>query len=153
MSAVNSNPVIGIVIIARHGDREGMYQSPCPTAFLYHSSNSDQNTQIAAPTSSPRAIQLTYPLFALPGFYQDPKTYTATSTAITPVGEVQEYQLGSLLRSIYVNTSSPHYVTGLNPVTLIDPQINSTVDGGGEGSVVFDSAVALFQGLYPPNPA
>jgi hypothetical protein len=30
-------------------------------------------------------------------------------------------------------------------------QIHIRVKAGGEGTVVFDSAIALLQGLYPPN--
>lgn len=40
--SLNTNPVIGVVVIARHGDRAG--------------------------------------------FYQSPTTYTATATAVTPLG-------------------------------------------------------------------
>jgi len=31
-------------------------------------------------------------------------------------------------------------------------EIHVRVKGGGEGTVVFDSAIALLQGLFPPNP-
>lgn len=31
-------------------------------------------------------------------------------------------------------------------------EIRVRVKNGGEGSVIFDSAIALLQGLYPPNP-
>lgn len=31
-------------------------------------------------------------------------------------------------------------------------EIKVRVKAGGEGTVVFDSAIALLQGLYPPNP-
>ena len=75
----DDSTVIGVVILARHGDREG--------------------------------------------FYQDPNTYTASSTTITPLGEVrcastihcmrhcpnlhsmnvqkQEFQLGTTIRNLY----------------------------------------------------
>ncbi len=45
MAADDQSKVLGIVVLARHGDRQG--------------------------------------------FYQDPLTYTASATAITPLGEVQ----------------------------------------------------------------
>jgi lysosomal acid phosphatase len=31
-------------------------------------------------------------------------------------------------------------------------QVHVRVKAGGEGTVVFDSAIALLQGLFPPNP-
>ncbi|KAM0750671.1 phosphoglycerate mutase-like protein [Meredithblackwellia eburnea MCA 4105] len=107
MASNNTNPVIGVVMMMRHGDRQG--------------------------------------------FYQSPTTYTATATAITPVGEFQEYQLGDLMRRTYAVEDSPSYITGLNPTELIATQINSTADGGGEGGVIFDSAMAMWQGFYPPR--
>ncbi|KAM0791863.1 hypothetical protein ACM66B_004120 [Microbotryomycetes sp. NB124-2] len=104
----NTNPVLGVVIMARHGDRSG--------------------------------------------FYQDPTSYKTTSTAITPLGEQQCYQLGQLLRSRYGNETSETYVTGLETGdTLVPSQFNVTVDGGGEGGVISDSAVAMFQGWFPPK--
>ncbi|KAK4046764.1 hypothetical protein OIV83_005869 [Microbotryomycetes sp. JL201] len=107
-SSDNSNPVLGIVIMARHGDRQG--------------------------------------------FYQDPTTYKTTDTAITPLGEQQCFQLGQLLRSRYSNDSSPTYVQDLAVGDTLDPnQFNVTVDGGGEGGVISDSAVAMFQGWFPPK--
>lgn len=36
---------------------------------------------------------------------------------------------------------------------LVDnEEIKVRVKNGGEGTVIFDSAIALLQGLYPPNP-
>ena len=77
------------------------------------------------------------------GFYQSPTTYTATATSITAVGEVEEFQLGDLLRRTYADETSTTHITGLNPTTLTATQLNSTADGGGEGGVIFDSAVAF----------
>ena len=45
MSTSDQSTVLGVVVLARHGDRQG--------------------------------------------FYQDPETYTASQTAITPLGEVR----------------------------------------------------------------
>ncbi|KDE09271.1 hypothetical protein MVLG_00589 [Microbotryum lychnidis-dioicae p1A1 Lamole] len=103
----NTNPVIGVVLLARHGDRAG--------------------------------------------FYQNPNTYAASNTSITPLGEQQLYQVGNMLRTIYADPSSDRAIQGLSNSTLNAAQINSTADGGGEGGVIFDSAVALWQGFYPPN--
>ncbi|SCV72155.1 BQ2448_4849 [Microbotryum intermedium] len=103
----NTNPVIGVVLLARHGDRQG--------------------------------------------FYQNPNTYAASHTSITPLGEQQLYQVGNMLRTIYAESTSDRAIEGLSNSTLNAAQINSTADGGGEGGVIFDSAVALWQGFYPPN--
>jgi hypothetical protein len=36
---------------------------------------------------------------------------------------------------------------------LVDnKEVHVRVKGGGEGTVVFDSAIALLQGLFPPTP-
>ncbi|EIW59547.1 phosphoglycerate mutase-like protein [Trametes versicolor FP-101664 SS1] len=106
MSADNST-ILGVVVFARHGDRQG--------------------------------------------FYQDPQTYTASATVITPLGEQQEFQLGSLLRSQYLDPSSSTYIQGIaNTSTLFQSnQVIVRADAGGEGGVIFDSAVALTQGLWP----
>ncbi|GAA5959601.1 hypothetical protein JCM21900_002951 [Sporobolomyces salmonicolor] len=106
MSA-NTNAPLGVVFIARHGDRLG--------------------------------------------FYQSPTTYTASDTVVTPLGEVQNYQLGQMLRSIYTGSDASRAISGLSSTTFNGYQINATADAGGEGSVIYDSALALWQGFYPPN--
>ena len=107
------------------------------------------------------------------GFYQDPTTYTATNTLITPLGTVsvdlisheppeltlilvnlcqdEEFQLGVQLRNIYLNTSSPSYIQGMNTTLLNINQVQVSADAGDEGGVIFDSSVALTQGLWPPT--
>lgn len=55
------------------------------------------------------------------------------------------FRLGQMLRSIYADDASPAAVAGLSNTTLVASQINSTADGGGEGGVIFDSAVAMWQ--------
>ncbi|KAK7689818.1 hypothetical protein QCA50_006457 [Cerrena zonata] len=104
---MSNDKVLGIVVIARHGDRQG--------------------------------------------FYQDPESYTASATSITALGETQEFALGSLLRSLYLNASSPTYIQGIaNTSSLFQQnQVAVRADAGGEGGVIFDSAIALLQGLWP----
>lgn len=105
---MNSNAPVGVVVIARHGDRSG--------------------------------------------FYQNPDQYTASDTQITPLGENQCFQLGAMLRNIYAEGSgSTRAISGLSSTTLNPSQINATADAGGEGSTIYDSAMSLWQGLYPPN--
>ena len=87
-----------------------------------------------------------------PGFFQDPDTYTAIKSGITPLGEVQEYQLGAMLRRIYADPASETAIVDLSPEVVVASQLSSTADGGGSRAS-FDSAVALWQGFYPPAPA
>ncbi|GAA5830842.1 hypothetical protein JCM3766R1_003447 [Sporobolomyces carnicolor] len=99
---MNTNAPVGVVVIARHGDR------------------SDQ--------------------------------YTASDTEITPLGENECFQLGAMLRDLYSESnSSTRAIVGLSSTKLDPSQINATADAGGEGSTIYDSAVALWQGFYPPN--
>ena len=104
--------------------------------------------------------------------HKNPNTYTASETSLTALGENQNYLLGQMLRNIYADVASPNAISGLSNTTFIAAQINSTADGGGEGGVIADSAVAMWQvsglcvvptgriahtilvhqGFYPPNP-
>jgi prostatic aicd phosphatase len=85
------------------------------------------------------------------GFYQDPTTYAASGTSITALGTVQEYNLGSLISSIYLDQSSPLAIDGISPIKVNASQLKVRADAGDEGYVIFDSSVALLQGLYPPT--
>lgn len=125
--STDSSKLLGVVLLIRHGDRSGLYQ--------------------------------------------DPTTYTASHTQITPLGtvslphmqlldavdllyasiQVQENQLGAQLRSLYINTSSPSYIPGMNTTLLDESQVQIFADAGDEGGVIFDSSVALTQGLWPPT--
>ncbi|KAF8157825.1 histidine phosphatase superfamily [Crassisporium funariophilum] len=101
----SSSTVLGIVLLVRHGDRQG--------------------------------------------FYQSATDYTPFNTAITPLGNVQEFQLGQQLRDIYLNPSSPSFISTVNPAVVNAAQVRIRADGGGEGGVIFNSAVSLLQGLFP----
>ncbi|PBK78349.1 phosphoglycerate mutase-like protein [Armillaria solidipes] len=101
----DSSTLLGVVLLARHGDREG--------------------------------------------FYQDPSSYTASATTITPEGNVQEFQLGQLLRSLYLNSSSESFIPGINSTIANLDQIQVRADGGDEGGVIVNSAMSLLQGLFP----
>ncbi|KAG9123234.1 hypothetical protein FRC07_000070 [Ceratobasidium sp. 392] len=104
MSSENST-VLGVVVLTRHGDRQG--------------------------------------------FFQSPDTYAATETEITPLGLSQEYQLGQLLRNLYFTPSSPSLISGISTGLFDQNQVRIRADAGGEGGVIFNSAVALAQGLWP----
>ncbi|KAG5648396.1 hypothetical protein DXG03_004970 [Asterophora parasitica] len=103
----DSSKVLGVVLLVRHGDRQG--------------------------------------------FYQNPSTYTPSNTVLTPLGNQQEFQLGSKLRRIYLNESSTSHIDGINSTLVNDAQFRVRADAGGEGGVILNSAQSLLQGLYPAN--
>ncbi|UZJ53410.1 hypothetical protein CBS101457_002730 [Exobasidium rhododendri] len=82
------------------------------------------------------------------GFYQSPTTYTAISTNLTLLGNLEEYQNGQDLRTMYMSGDTA--ISGLNTTVANGGQLRLMADAGGEGSVIIDSANALLQGLYPP---
>ncbi|KAJ8074426.1 hypothetical protein PM082_015327 [Marasmius tenuissimus] len=84
-------------------------------------------------------------------FPEDPYTYKGPVTESTPLGQAESHQLGGNLRSLYLNPSSESFVSGIKR-DLVDPkQIQVYAKNGGEGNVVFDSTIALLQGLFPPT--
>jgi len=85
-------------------------------------------------------------------YYQDPKTYEASYTETTALGAAESHQLGSFLRSVYLSSSSPSYIEGMQTDLIDNHEVHVHVKAGGEGTVIFDSAIALLQGLFPPNP-
>ncbi|KAG5640481.1 hypothetical protein DXG03_008373 [Asterophora parasitica] len=85
-------------------------------------------------------------------YYQDPYTYGGSNTESTALGVAESHQLGNTLRSTYLDPSSPSYVQGLRSDLVDNSEFKAHVKAGVEGTVVFDSAVALLQGLFPPNP-
>lgn len=87
------------------------------------------------------------------GFYQDPNSYSASNTEITPLGNQQTFQLGEYLRSRYMNGSSPYFIQNISQGLLDPDQILIRADGGGEGDVIYDSALSTMQGLWPASVA
>ncbi|KAJ6562468.1 phosphoglycerate mutase-like protein, partial [Mycena capillaripes] len=87
-------------------------------------------------------------------FFQDPLTYTPSATSLTPLGTVQEFQLGSFLRSTYLNPHHPSTLISGISTDLVDiDQLIVRADAAGEGSVILESVSALLQGLYPATPS
>ncbi|KLO05435.1 phosphoglycerate mutase-like protein [Schizopora paradoxa] len=85
--------------------------------------------------------------------YQDPYTYKEGFSKLTPLGETQEVQLGSFLRSEYLASGAPNKISSIQ-ADIVDPrQVFVRADNGGDGGVIFNSVVALLQGLFPPNPS
>lgn len=87
------------------------------------------------------------------GFYQDPTSYSASNTEITPLGNQQSFQLGEYLRSRYMNGSSPYFIQNISQGLVDVDHILIRADAGGEGDVIYDSALSTMQGLWPANPA
>ncbi|KAI5986100.1 histidine phosphatase superfamily [Pisolithus marmoratus] len=89
------------------------------------------------------------------GFYQDPYTYEPSFTESTALGAVESFQLGSYLKSTYLDSSSPLHILDmpLDPSHPIPPsQVHVHAKAGGEGATVFHSSIALLQGMFPPTP-
>lgn len=85
-------------------------------------------------------------------FYQDPYTYEPSYVDSTPLGATESYQLGCHLRSTYLNPSSPSHIQGIHADLVQNDQVVVHAKSGGEGTAIFDSAIAVLQGLFPPNP-
>ncbi|KAG2362447.1 histidine phosphatase superfamily [Suillus spraguei] len=86
-------------------------------------------------------------------YYQDPLTYESSFTESTALGAVESHQLGSFLRSTYMSASSPSFISNMKTDLVDTHEVHVHAKAGGEGPVIFDSAIALLQGLFPPNPA
>ncbi|KAF8185919.1 phosphoglycerate mutase-like protein [Mycena galopus ATCC 62051] len=85
-------------------------------------------------------------------FFQDPLTYNPSATTLTPLGTVEELQLGSFLRSTYLDPRNPStFISGINSDVADIDQLIVRADAAGEGSVILESATALLQGLFPPT--
>lgn len=85
-------------------------------------------------------------------YYQDPKTYAGSNTETTALGVAESHQLGVQLRSTYFDSNSPSYINGIRSDLVDNNEVKARVKAGVEGTVVFDSAIAVLQGLFPPNP-
>ncbi|KAG1734529.1 histidine phosphatase superfamily [Suillus lakei] len=86
-------------------------------------------------------------------YYQDPKTYEGAYTESTALGVAESHQLGAFLRSTYMSSSSPSYIADMKTDLVDTHEVHVHAKAGGEGGVIFDSAIALLQGLFPPNPS
>jgi len=85
-------------------------------------------------------------------YYQDPKSYAGSNTETTALGVAESHSLGATLRSAYFDPTSPTYINGIRSDLVDNTEVKTRVKAGVEGTVVFDSAIALLQGLFPPNP-
>ncbi|KAJ7634429.1 histidine phosphatase superfamily [Roridomyces roridus] len=84
-------------------------------------------------------------------YYQDPKSYAPSLTDSTALGVTDLHLLGTQLREIYLTPGSSSFIDSMSTDLANTEQVKARVKAGGEGPVVFDSATALLQGLFPPN--
>ncbi|KAJ7150759.1 histidine phosphatase superfamily [Mycena filopes] len=87
-------------------------------------------------------------------FSQDPKTYAPSQTDSTALGVLSQtdlHLLGTQLRDIYLTPRSPSHISDISADLADNEEVKVLVKAGGEGPVVFDSAIALLQGLFPPT--
>ena len=117
--------VLGVIIIARNGDRFNYYQDP----FTYAGSNTE-TTALGEVTCF------------LPSIHQ----------WLTHPWQAESNILGTILRSTYFDSRSPSYIEGIRSDLVDNNEVKVRVKAGVEGTVVFDSAISLLQGLFPPNP-
>ena len=68
------------------------------------------------------------------------------------VEQVQEFQLGTFLRSTYLDSSSPTFINGIDTDVVNITQLAVRADAAGEGSVILNSVQGLLQGLFSPTP-
>ncbi|KAJ7692593.1 histidine phosphatase superfamily [Mycena rosella] len=85
-------------------------------------------------------------------FYQDPKTYAPSLTDSTALGVTDLHLLGTQLRAAYLTPGAPSFISDISGDIANTQEVKILAKSGGEGSVVFDSAIALLQGLFPPTP-
>ncbi|KAJ7726942.1 phosphoglycerate mutase-like protein [Mycena metata] len=83
-------------------------------------------------------------------FFQDPFTYDPSATELTPLGTAQEFQLGTFLRSTYLNPKNPStFITNISTDLANIDQLIIRADAAGEGNIILESAMALLSGLFP----
>ena len=127
---VNATTLLGVVLLARHGDRVEFFQDPL--------------------TYDPAETFLT-PL----GSVRHPSSLACRSDICSSRNprnaQVQEQQLGSFLRSTYLDEASPTFIQDISADVADINQLLVRADAAGEGSVILMSVQGLLQGLFPPT--
>ena len=67
------------------------------------------------------------------------------------LNKVESYSLGNLIHETYFDSQSPSFIDGIRGDLVDNTEVKVRVKAGVEGTVVFDSAIALLQGLFPPT--
>lgn len=65
--------------------------------------------------------------------------------------QVQAFQLGKALRKEYFDESSENYIHNVRTDLVDLDQVHARIKNGGEGRVVFDTTIAILQGMFPPT--
>lgn len=65
--------------------------------------------------------------------------------------QAQAFQLGKALRKEYFDESSENYIHNVRTDLVDLDQVHARIKNGGEGRVVFDTTIALLQGMFPPT--
>ncbi|KAK7030942.1 hypothetical protein VNI00_013889 [Paramarasmius palmivorus] len=68
-------------------------------------------------------------------FWQDPRSYRGDITETSALGVSESYQLGQLVRDIYLNPSSSSYINGMRADVVDNREIKVRVKAGAEGTV------------------
>jgi len=77
--------------------------------------------------------------------------YRLYASLLNTSSQVESNRLGSLIHSTYFDSSSPSYIEGIRSDIVDNSEVKVRVKAGVEGTVVFDSAIAFLQGLFPPT--
>ncbi|PSS37028.1 hypothetical protein PHLCEN_2v1067 [Hermanssonia centrifuga] len=81
---------------------------------------------------------------------KDASTFGAMATCehVLDGGQkVQEFQLGNFIQATYLDPNSTSYIGTSFPL-FNQSQVQVRADAGGEGGVIFDSSVAMTQGMF-----
>lgn len=128
---MSHDTVRGVVVITRAGDHIGYEQNPI-------------NYKSGPTECTPLGEVLSLHLHQLPiNAYEYPHSATCP--------QVQSFDLGSNLRERYFDPSSPDVIRDVRHDLVELDKVHVRVKNGGEGRVVFDSALAMLQGLFPPT--
>ncbi|KAG6867618.1 hypothetical protein C0993_000499, partial [Termitomyces sp. T159_Od127] len=102
--------VLGVIVIARNGDRSNYYQDP----YSYAGSSTETTAlgEARVPSSVPPSLLMltVYPR------------------------QAESFQLGSLLRSTYLESSSPSYINGMRTDLVDNDEVKARVKAGVEGT-------------------
>jgi prostatic aicd phosphatase len=128
--------VIGVVIIARHGDREGYYQDPgrfVQSLAPFHPSRNSISPHISFLHTFSSSIYTCA---------NQTQSYAASDTSITPLGSVQTYTSGVGLRARYLEAGSERAIAGISSSRIDLSQVDFKAEYV-PPNLSYDSCVSL----------